>query len=140
MRAKFINEDIEDFLKPKSKEEIFGKVGEIVNFKPSDQNGSGTSLMGYIQASYKDLVKLFGPPKKADNYKVSTEWIVEDESGNVATIYDWKSTNLYDEGLESIRQLRALPLYDWHIGAHNKEIAHNLIMFINTKKWYSDES
>jgi len=39
--------------------------------------------------------------------------------GNIATIYDWKETELYGEGGISVKEFRKLPSYSWHIGTKN---------------------
>jgi hypothetical protein len=74
-----------------------------------------TSLQGYIQTSYADLVGCFGEPTcDGDGYKVDAEWIVTFADGVVATIYNYKTGRNYcgEEGqdVEDITQ--------WHIGGH----------------------
>lgn len=80
---------------------------------------NGTSRQGYLTASYAQLVALLGEPNNCgDEYKVSTQWTVT-FAGKVFTIYDYKETNLYgDKDAPSVDQFRALPSYEWHIGAH----------------------
>jgi len=120
MKAKKVYESIEDLLKPKSKEDVLAslKGRKDAIFKPTNpRKANGTSLSGEIETSYKNLVKLFGKPNGgSDNYKVSSEWVLEDDLGNVATIYDYKATNLYDDGNPSVAQFRKLPSFSWHIG------------------------
>lgn len=68
---------------------------------------NGSSRMGNMKVIYKDLIMAFGQPIESDGYKVSGEWIfIEDESGEVFTLYDWKMTNLYDSDGISVEQLR----------------------------------
>ena len=101
-----------------------------IKFKLSDRWGD-TSLEGYITTSYEKLVKIFGEPNSdGDGYKVSTEWSLEDELGNPATIYDWKSTNLYNDSSYSVADLRDEKKYEWHIGAENKHTANKLRNYI----------
>lgn len=120
MIAKKVYESIEDLLKPKSREDVLAslKGRKDAIFRPTDpKKDYGTSLSGEIETSYKTLVKLFGKPNsQGDEYKVSSEWVLEDDLGNIATIYDYKATNLYDEGAPSVAQFRKLPSYSWHIG------------------------
>lgn len=82
---------------------------------------SGTSLQGYLNASYDDLVLAFGKPTfdetSADN-KVDIEWCLEiyendNEDPIQVTIYNWKD---YDGGLRAISD----PQYEWHIGGRNR--------------------
>lgn len=90
------------------------KIDQHAGFK------SGSSLQGYMQASYDELVKKFGEPtlkaERDGGYdKVWTEWTlefeVEDEEGDVdyiyATIYDWKEKSPEDSRSGQ---------YRWHIG------------------------
>lgn len=95
---------------------------------------NGTSLLGYINANYNDLCSKIGlPNSEGDKYKVSTEWIFEDEDGNGIALYDYKKTNLYDPEYMLVEEFRNLESYEWHIGAKNKFIA------INFKKWLEDK-
>lgn len=54
---------------------------------------TGTSLSGYINVTYPQLVKVLGEPThntpSGDN-KTQKEWVVEFE-GSIFTIYDWKT-------------------------------------------------
>jgi hypothetical protein len=84
--------------------------------------GNGTSRMGEMQVSYKDLVLAFGEPMESDGYKVSGEWIfIDEDNGEVFTIYDWKSTNLYDSDAPSVETFRSLnhPV-TFNIGGNHK--------------------
>lgn len=77
---------------------------------------NGTSLKGYIEADYKELVAVFGDHGNGDGYKVDAEWMIEFADGTVATIYNWKNGNNYcgEDGLpvECITH--------WHIGGHTE--------------------
>lgn len=78
---------------------------------------NGTSLQGYLQATYDELVEVFGKPHygpDADEDKITCEWQMEYEDGTVATIYDYKT--------------RSTPfgLYQWHIGGYTKQAVHNV--------------
>lgn len=74
-----------------------------------------SSLQGYIETSYADLVACFGEPVAAyDDYKCDCEWNIKFADGVVATIYNWKNGKNYcgEDGL-------ALEdITDWHIGGH----------------------
>ena len=54
---------------------------------------SGSSLKGYINCVYQDLIRVLGEPTystpSGDN-KVQKEWVVE-YNGEVFTIYDYKT-------------------------------------------------
>ena len=83
----------------------------------------GTSLKLRTTVSYPKLLELFGEPLESDGYKVSGEWIFEDDKGNVITLYDWKSTKLYDPDYPSIAELRADSDVELHIGGNDIAIA-----------------
>lgn len=89
------------------------------HFELTDESPAGTCFQEYVTASYLELFELFGSPNsKGDEYKVSTEWdLVLKNEGAIITIYDWKTTVLYDPGGISVDELRRLPEYEWHIGA-----------------------
>lgn len=75
-----------------------------------------TSFHGHtIAATPAQLKKLLGEPTYNTNDgfdKVNLEWVMENNSGAVFTIYDWKSyTPLSDE--QVVR---------WHIGGHNGNV------------------
>ena len=61
-----------------------------------DGNVNGTCRQSEVMASPSRLVDLFGEPEFCDGYKVSGEYIFEGENGEVFTLYDWKSTSLYN--------------------------------------------
>ena len=66
------------------------------NFKVlsiEDADESGTSLQGYIVATYSQLLEALGEPtynEPSGDNKVQVQWVVEFE-GNIFTIYDWKT-------------------------------------------------
>ena len=68
----------------------------------------GTSLKGYVSATYSDLFKVFGKPQfgpnDPDEDKVTCEWNLKSPDGVIFTIYDWKE------------ERTPLDVYDWHIG------------------------
>lgn len=59
---------------------------------------NGTSRMSEMLIAPADLILAFGSPGESDGYKVSGEYLFHDEKNSVVfTMYDWKSTNLYDD-------------------------------------------
>ena len=83
---------------------------------------NGTSRVGEIEVVYKDLVAAFGEPGESDGHKVSGEWcFVNSETGEAYTLYDWKSTCLYDDMLPSVERFRANPRPQWfNIGGNGR--------------------
>jgi len=74
-----------------------------------------TSLQGYINTSYADLVGCFGEPQGGfDDYKCDCEWNIKFADGVVVSIYNWKNGKNYcgEDGLDLV------DITDWHIGGH----------------------
>ena len=67
-----------------------------------------TSLQGYIEAYYHQLVEVFGEPEGGGD-KTTVEWCLSFEDGTVATIYDWKE---YETPMGR---------YQWHIGGRSQK-------------------
>ena len=89
--------------------------GENMQFKNTDKI-IGTSLQGYIKASYEQLVQTFGQQKhNGDGWKTTCEWALEWEDGTVATIYDWKQSTDYlgEDGIHYE------DVTDWNVGGNN---------------------
>lgn len=63
-------------------------------------DAAGTHRIGEIQLPPKRLVDVFGMPGEGDGYKVSGLFVFSDTAGNIYTVYDWKATSLYDDGME----------------------------------------
>ena len=70
-------------------------------------NANMTSLQGYVQAYYHQLVEVFGEPEGGGD-KTTVEWCLSFEDGTVATIYDWK---MYETPMGN---------YNWHVGGMSK--------------------
>ena len=74
-----------------------------------------SSLQGYIETSYADLVGCFGlHDDDYDHYKSDANWTITFADGVVATIYNWKNGKNYcgEEGLALDEITR------WHIGGY----------------------
>ena len=81
--------------------------------KKTSKAPSGTSFHGDVfNASVSDLRKILGIPVLETNDggdKVNFEWVMENEEGEVFTVYDWKEYRVLDEN----------ELIEWHIGGHS---------------------
>ena len=67
------------------------KKFKVLSIEDADE--SGTSLQGYIVATYSQLLEALGEPtynEPSGDNKTQVEWVVEFE-GNIFTIYDWKT-------------------------------------------------
>jgi len=66
---------------------------KVLSFQEGDNASHGTSLQGYINATYNQLIELLGKPtydKPSGDNKIQVEWVVE-YKGDFFTIYDWKT-------------------------------------------------
>jgi len=66
---------------------------KVLSFQEGDNASHGTSLQGYINATYSQLIELLGKPtydKPSGDNKIQLEWVVE-FNDNFFTIYDWKT-------------------------------------------------
>jgi hypothetical protein len=73
-------------------------------------NVTGSSLSGYVEATYHELEQVFGAPTYADENpddKVQTEWCLR-LNGVIATIYNWKTAQT------------PRGLYRWHVGGFGR--------------------
>lgn len=87
-------------------------------------NNSGTCYQGRLVGNYQKIIERFGKPVESDGYKVSGEWIFKSENGDIVTLYDWKSTKLYDEELPLVEEFKHFPQCVFNIGAHNRSAAN----------------
>lgn len=75
---------------------------------------TGSSLKGYIETKYADLVSVFGAPYYGpddEGDKITCEWVITFRDGKVATIYDWK-----------VGEVTPTDLYDWHVGGTSPKV------------------
>ena len=83
--------------------------------KAKDDAINGTSLQGYIDATFEYLLKTFGEPEYGSgDGKVQAEWELE-INGVVVTIYDYKE---YETPMEQVTR--------WHIGGKDEEAVEQL--------------
>ena len=111
-----------------------------VDYYPNELGAvCGSYLQGHQDASYDELVRLFGEPNSSgDGDKVRFEWVVSfdvyydgDPTFQTATIYDWK---------EDDDVARHVPSYDWHIGGHSKESYHLISDLILNQRFGNNSS
>lgn len=90
-------------------------------------NVNMTSLIGYIEASPAELVRLFGKPCESDGYKVSGEYLFKIWDTYV-TLYDWKMTSLYDEDYIKPEDFwKSEERYTFNVGSNKREGANDTI-------------
>lgn len=82
-----------------------------------DASSDFTHLFGEVELRPAAVVRCFGNGTDSDEFKVSRQWKFK-KGDLVFTLYDWKSTNLYDSEMWSPEELWAsnepFPL---HIGS-----------------------
>ena len=61
---------------------------------------NGTYRIGEVALVPRRLVERFGPPGESDGYKVSGMYCFEDSQGRIYTLYDWKETSLFNDGMD----------------------------------------
>lgn len=80
---------------------------QTIQFIPCENFSTGTSLQGSIEASYNDLVRMFGKPAyEGIGDKVTTEFVIDyqvsdgrgESKYGTFTLYDWHfARNLNDD-------------------------------------------
>jgi hypothetical protein len=72
----------------------------------------GTSLTGYLNLNYEEIVSIFGKPNsKGDQYKVDWEWVFSLNDSPIA-IYNYKTGPSY--GCKGVKEK---DIEHWHIGS-----------------------
>lgn len=98
-----------------SKENIM----QTIQFIPCESGASGTCRQGQIEASYNDLVRMFGKPAfEGIGDKITTEFIIEYQVGDsegeskygTFTLYDWYFARNLNNDYEKTR---------WNVGGNN---------------------
>lgn len=92
--------------------------------KPEKDKSSkeGTCYRATIEASYQDLVEIWGEPSKGDEYKVEAEWVIRPTRNSVITIYNYKNSHAYDYKYPEITAVR-----EWHVGGHSADVVDRLL-------------
>lgn len=94
---------------------------QTIQFIPCESGASGTSRQGQIEASYNDLVRMFGKPAfEGIGDKITTEFIIEyqvnDSEGEskygTFTLYDWYFARNLNNDYEKTF---------WNVGGNNYE-------------------
>lgn len=90
-----------------------------------------TSLQGYVQANFSDLVELFGTQMDGDEYKTDAEWWVKFDDGVVATIYNYK------DGINYMGEEEGIPteeITNWHVGGKTNEAFRRVKSLLRKKE------
>jgi hypothetical protein len=93
-----------------------------MNFTTTTQTNR-TSRRGSIQATYDQLVAVFGQPEvftlEDSDGKIDVEWAIAFDNGTVATIYNWKNGKNYC-GADG---LNVADITDWNVGGNRYDSA-----------------
>ena len=95
-----------------------------------EQAKFGTSLKGYITVSYPQIMSVLGEPEESDGYKVSGEWVFQDDEGDEFTIYDWKLTDLYGSARMPVEELRKSARVQLNVGGSNVAKFLNFVTYL----------
>jgi hypothetical protein len=99
-----------------------------ISYTNKNVKRSGTHLIGYIQLSYKQLVKLFGPPYTFNGDKV--DWCWEFKLNNsVITIYNWKNGPSYGF------KIKPSSIDTWNVGGNYEYDLNILQDYIRNRKF-----
>lgn len=99
-------------------------------------NPEGTHRQGYAHFAYTRVVEVFGEPRyMGDNQdgRVVFEWVVTFKDGTVATIYDYKQSQLYgdDPDAPTPDEMKTLPRFEWHIGGKSQRAVELVTSALN---------
>ena len=93
----------------------------------SSDDRSSSSLMGYIDIQYQEIVDILGESNlESDGYKVDAEWGLTFDDVTLC-IYNYK------DGINYCGEIEGTPIEfitDWHVGGTDKEKAAEFIKFI----------
>jgi hypothetical protein len=82
---------------------------------------SMTSFHGsVIKCTVSDLRSILGEPRYQGNDgtdKVNFDWVMETESGDVFSVYDWKE----------YRPLGENEVIEWHVGGHSAKVTDQAV-------------
>ena len=89
-----------------------------------DADVNGTHLQGYVTLPPAALVNKFGRGESFDGYKTSGEYSFESEDGEVFTVYDWMSTELYcpDGGIPVDQLWSSWEPFQFNVGGKSNAI------------------
>jgi len=79
-----------------------------------------TSLQGYLNLNYDEIVSIFGEPSSkfpSGDFKVDWEWILEIDN-EIITIYNYKDGPSYERDIS----ITSNDIKSWHIGGKNQKV------------------
>jgi hypothetical protein len=97
----------------------------------SSAESDGTHQFGEVAIPPASIVRCFGQGCESDGFKVSRRWVFR--KGNlIFTLYDWKSTDLYDSDMWSPELLwKCEEPFDLHVGSKDPATEKDVAAFID---------
>ena len=90
-------------------------------------DATGTSFRGQTRrSSHQALTLVFGEPRPGDERKVSGVWNFRADDGDVVTLYDWKSTDLYDADRPSLKEFRS-GVNEYNVAGYSEESCEDFL-------------
>jgi hypothetical protein len=91
----------------------------------------GTHCFAEVQLGPASVVRCFGKGFDGDGFKVSREWVFR-RGHLVFTLYDWKSTALYERGMWTPDELWASEWpFDLHVGSKDPATKKDIEEFVD---------
>lgn len=111
-------------------------AASVVYSPASEADAHGTYWYAGVVLAPAAVARRFGAAHDGDSDKVSRHWVFR-KGDFVFTLYDWKSTNLYESGLLSPEKFWACeePM-DLHVGSKEPATKENAAAFV---QWIEDE-
>ena len=89
-----------------------------------------THRFGEVQLIPRSVIRCFGEGESGDGFKVSRTWVFR-RGELVFTLYDWKSTNLFDSEMWTPEELWASgEVFDFHVGSREPATESDVADFI----------
>ena len=91
----------------------------------------GTSLQGYVESSFDNLVHFLGAPHYRKGHdKIDAEWRLKFADGTIATVYNYKDgTNYLNEKGMAVEDIT-----NWHIGGFSKKAYFKISDLVLSKR------
>ena len=98
---------------------------EFKTHNQKDIDCNGTSLIGCLDISYKELLDKLGEPNNGDDYKVDAAWNIEFEDGTILTVYNYKDVNYNGTDGTPTEEIR-----DWHVGGYSNKSLDYIFKYV----------
>lgn len=85
----------------------------------------GDQPLAAITGSGAGLVGKFGPPGDGDGWKSALHWNLKFSDGQTATIYEWKSSSLFDDDLADPQDILG-GVSDWRVVGSSPDVVDRI--------------